>query len=91
MRSITAVVGIAFAGLFALAQRSESPLTYERVRNAQAEPQNWLMYWGNYQGTHFSSLKALLAFLTGVLEASTPEARPAGHDGNPNRPASSAS
>src|SRR5207253_2792044 len=22
-----------------------------------AEPQNWLMYWGDYQGTHYSSLK----------------------------------
>ena len=29
---------------------------------------------------HFSSLKELLAFLTGVLDASAPEARPAGHD-----------
>ena len=24
--------------------------------NAAAEPHNWLMYWGNYQGTHYSAL-----------------------------------
>jgi PQQ-dependent dehydrogenase (methanol/ethanol family) len=34
-------------------------LSYERLRNAQAEPHNWLMYWGNYQGTHNSSLKEI--------------------------------
>jgi PQQ-dependent dehydrogenase (methanol/ethanol family) len=27
-----------------------------RLRNAREEPQNWLMYWGDYQGTHYSSL-----------------------------------
>ena len=31
-------------------------VTYERLRNATAEPHNWLMYWGDYQGTHFSAL-----------------------------------
>lgn len=34
-------------------------LSYERLRNAQAEPHNWLMYWGNYQGTHNSSLSVI--------------------------------
>ena len=24
--------------------------------NSKAEPQNWLMYWGDYQGTHYSPL-----------------------------------
>jgi PQQ-dependent dehydrogenase (methanol/ethanol family) len=32
-------------------------LTYERIRQAANEPQNWLTYWGNYQGTHYSGLK----------------------------------
>jgi alcohol dehydrogenase (cytochrome c) len=34
-------------------------VTYERLRDAAAEPHNWLMYWGNYQGTHFSPLKSI--------------------------------
>ena len=25
----------------------------------EAEPQNWLMYWGNYQGTHYSPLEQI--------------------------------
>ncbi len=31
-------------------------LSYERLRNAQKEPGNWLTYWGDYQGDHFSAL-----------------------------------
>ncbi len=31
-------------------------LTFERIRNAAAEPHNWLTYWGDYQGTHFTTL-----------------------------------
>jgi PQQ-dependent dehydrogenase (methanol/ethanol family) len=34
-------------------------VTYERLRNSDAEPQNWMHYWGNYQGTHFSALKQI--------------------------------
>jgi PQQ-dependent dehydrogenase (methanol/ethanol family) len=34
-------------------------VTYERLRNAKAEPHNWLMYWGDYQGTHYSPLKSI--------------------------------
>jgi PQQ-dependent dehydrogenase (methanol/ethanol family) len=30
---------------------------HQRLLNARAEPHNWLMYWGDYQGTHYSSLK----------------------------------
>ena len=29
-------------------------LSFAWLRNAQEEPQNWLTYWGNYQGHHFS-------------------------------------
>lgn len=46
-----------------LAKTSEAKLppglTYERIKNAQAEPQNWLTYWGDYQGDHFSTLKQI--------------------------------
>ena len=34
-------------------------LSFARLRNAQAEPQNWLTYWGNYQGHHFSPLEQI--------------------------------
>ena len=29
---------------------------YSRLRSAAADPQNWLMYNGNYAGTHYSGL-----------------------------------
>lgn len=31
-------------------------LPYSRILNARAEPQNWLTYWGDFQGHHFSDL-----------------------------------
>jgi alcohol dehydrogenase (cytochrome c) len=34
-------------------------VAYERLRGSDAEPQNWLHYWGNYQGTHYSPLKQI--------------------------------
>ncbi len=36
-------------------------LSYERLRNSQAEPQNWFTYWGDYQGHHFSTLHQITA------------------------------
>src|SRR5439155_23413602 len=36
-------------------------LTYERIRSAASEPQNWLTYWGDYHGTHYSRLASLNA------------------------------
>ncbi len=34
-------------------------VTYERLRTAPTEPHNWLMYWGDYQGTHYSPLTSI--------------------------------
>jgi len=34
-------------------------LTYDRIRNATLEPQNWLTYWGDYKGHHYSSLSQI--------------------------------
>ena len=31
-------------------------VTYERLINARAEPHNWMMYWGDYSGQHYSPL-----------------------------------
>ncbi len=34
-------------------------VTYTRLKNTRAESQNWLTYWGDYQGTHFSRLNSI--------------------------------
>jgi PQQ-dependent dehydrogenase (methanol/ethanol family) len=34
-------------------------LTFDRLRHSGAEPQNWLTYWGDYQGQHYSALKQI--------------------------------
>src|ERR1051326_4239564 len=44
-------------------------VTYERLRNATAEPQNWMHYWGNYQGTHYSALKEITTANVSRLQA----------------------
>ena len=57
---ITNLVGVPAdaAGPRSDARRSRSRLPgasrYERLLKAKAEPHNWLMYWGDYQGTHYS-------------------------------------
>ena len=44
-------------------------LSFERLRNAQAEPQNWLTYWGNYQGQHFTALHQITPANISQLQA----------------------
>jgi PQQ-dependent dehydrogenase (methanol/ethanol family) len=34
-------------------------LTYDRLVKSSAEPGNWPMYWGNYQGAHYSPLTGI--------------------------------
>ncbi|HMX29505.1 MAG TPA: PQQ-dependent dehydrogenase, methanol/ethanol family, partial [Blastocatellia bacterium] len=34
-------------------------VSFARLNNAQAEPQNWLTYWGDLRGTHYSGLKQI--------------------------------
>ena len=34
-------------------------LIFERIRNSAAEPQNWLTYWGDYEGRHYSTHKQI--------------------------------
>ena len=36
-------------------------VTPARLERASAEPQNWLMYWGDYQSTHYSGLSQVNA------------------------------
>src|SRR5581483_6389216 len=46
-----------------LAKVAAQPITggldYERIRNSQREPHNWLTYWGDYRGRHYSNLKQI--------------------------------
>ena len=53
----------------ASAAEIEGGLSPERIRNAAAEPHNWLTYWGDYQGRHYSSLKQIDKGNVGRLQA----------------------
>ena len=55
---------VAFAAFFAVAvgfaQRApKMDVSFERLRNAAAEPQNWLTFWGDYTGKHYSALRQI--------------------------------
>jgi PQQ-dependent dehydrogenase (methanol/ethanol family) len=43
-------------------------VSFDRLVNADAEPQNWFMYWGNFRGTHYSGLKQITAANAGQLQ-----------------------
>jgi len=34
-------------------------VTFARLKNAAAEPHNWLSYWGDLRGTHYSGLRQI--------------------------------
>jgi PQQ-dependent dehydrogenase (methanol/ethanol family) len=53
-------------------------LSFERLRNAQAEPQNWLTYWGGYQSFHFSPLTEITPGNLGQLRARWARQMPGG-------------
>ena len=44
-------------------------LSFARLRNAAAEPQNWLTYWGDYQGHHYSALNQITPLNVPRLQA----------------------
>ncbi len=44
-------------------------VTYERLLHAASEPHNWLMYWGDYQGTHYSRLSSITSANVSALRA----------------------
>lgn len=65
------VLFLAACAALAQAQSAGAPgLTFDRLRNATAEPQNWLTYWGDYQGRHFSALKQIDASNVNRLQMS---------------------
>jgi PQQ-dependent dehydrogenase (methanol/ethanol family) len=45
-------------------------VSYARLKNAAAEPQNWLTYWGGYEGRHYSGLKQITPANAGQLKSS---------------------
>jgi PQQ-dependent dehydrogenase (methanol/ethanol family) len=52
------------------AKLSPAPLLpYARIANSAAEPQNWLTYWGDFQGRHFSELGQINAGNVAALQA----------------------
>jgi PQQ-dependent dehydrogenase (methanol/ethanol family) len=53
-------------------------LTFDRIKNSQAEPQNWLTYWGDYQGDHFSTLNQINTSNVDKLQARWAVQMPAG-------------
>src|SRR5262249_15648825 len=34
-------------------------VSFSRLKSAAAEPQNWITYWGDYRGTHYSRLDSI--------------------------------
>jgi alcohol dehydrogenase (cytochrome c) len=56
-----------------LSKTAGSPITggvtFERLRNSDAEPQNWMHYWGSYRGTHYSNLKEITTANVSRLQA----------------------
>jgi alcohol dehydrogenase (cytochrome c) len=43
--------------------------SYARILNAKAEPQNWLTYWGDFNGHHFSELAQITPANVSSLQA----------------------
>jgi PQQ-dependent dehydrogenase (methanol/ethanol family) len=56
-----------------LTKTSVAPLTggvtFDGIQRAHAEPHNWLTYWGDYHGTHFSTLKQITPANVAQLQA----------------------
>ncbi len=44
-------------------------LSYQRLRDSGSEPHNWMMYWGDYQGTHFTKLSQINTANVKTLQA----------------------
>ena len=73
MTRVLAALALAGAALVAAGAQAPAPggagLTSERLRDSAAEPHNWLTYWGNYQGTHYSALPQITASNASRLQA----------------------
>src|SRR5918995_1214744 len=52
----TAVDNSSLSGIVGSAPPVTNDVTYERILNARSEPQNWLTYYGAYDGQRYSPL-----------------------------------
>src|SRR3954469_11733997 len=52
----TAVANSSLSPIIGRAPPVASDVTYERILNARSEPQNWLTYYGAYDGQRYSPL-----------------------------------
>ena len=50
--------------------RSDDGVSFERLKAADREPQNWLTYWGDLRGTHYSGLSSITPANVGSLASS---------------------
>ena len=82
---LTAVAGLAAA------QTPSGPVTFERIQNANREPQNWLTYSGNNMGQRYSSLMQVTPqnvtsrIDAGVMIGCGPQAREAAEIGRKHK------
>jgi PQQ-dependent dehydrogenase (methanol/ethanol family) len=44
-------------------------VSYERLRRSHDEPHNWMHYWGDYQGTHYTTLTQITTANVSTLQA----------------------
>ena len=59
---ITSATGILMGSLLmasALTPARAADMSFDRALNSDKEPQNWLLYYGDYEGHRFSSLKQI--------------------------------
>jgi len=59
---IASSIGIVIGSLLAasaLTPVRAADMTFERALHADKEPQNWLLYYGNYQGHRYSQLNEI--------------------------------
>ncbi|SPE32595.1 hypothetical protein SBA3_1900005 [Candidatus Sulfopaludibacter sp. SbA3] len=52
-----------------LASARALEVTGDRIRHARGEPGNWLTYWGDYGGQHYSPLNQITAANVRQLQA----------------------
>src|SRR5918995_5397094 len=65
----TAIENSSLSGIVGHAPPVANDVTYERILNARSEPQNWLTYYGAYDGQRYSPLDQIN---TGNVKQITP-------------------
>ena len=56
---VLGIVACAVVALSLLAPQASAQVTFERLLNSSKEPQNWMMYSGDYAGHRFSALEQI--------------------------------